>query len=105
MTKHRVFLLALTIDGCMLPTLQVPYVSSYEELNKCLLECGEAIACVYFTATWCSPCQRIAPVLDRLCSKFPDVLFLKVDVDDEPVRQEFGHLHHISLKMKPPCII
>ena len=37
---------------------------------------------MYFTATWCPPCKMISPVYDELSSRYPDVAFGKVDVDD-----------------------
>jgi thioredoxin len=37
---------------------------------------------VYFTATWCGPCQQISPIIDQLHSNYANVTFLKVDVDD-----------------------
>ncbi|KAL1522193.1 hypothetical protein AB1Y20_021831 [Prymnesium parvum] len=46
---------------------------------------------VDFTATWCGPCQRIAPDFERLAGAYPHVVFVKVDVDEnQEVAAECG---------------
>ncbi|KAJ2461045.1 thioredoxin trx1 [Coemansia sp. RSA 2424] len=35
-----------------------------------------------FTATWCGPCKVIGPKFANLAGQFPEVAFLKVDVDE-----------------------
>ncbi|MBE6651140.1 MAG: thioredoxin [Ruminococcaceae bacterium] len=36
-----------------------------------------------FWATWCGPCQMIAPVVHEIAEEYPDVTVGKVNVDDE----------------------
>lgn len=36
-----------------------------------------------FWATWCEPCQMLAPVLEELEKERPDLVIAKVDVDEE----------------------
>ena len=45
---------------------------------------GTLPAIVDFTATWCGPCQRIAPILDELAAEYDGkIVIYKVDIDKE----------------------
>lgn len=45
---------------------------------------GNKPAIVDFTATWCGPCQRIAPILEELADEYKkDIVIYKVDIDKE----------------------
>lgn len=35
-------------------------------------------------AEWCNPCKVLETKIDALAEKFPDVNFIKIDVEDEP---------------------
>merc|ERR1719265_1622258 len=52
------------------------------EFDKALADAGAQLVVVDFTASWCGPCQRIAPVFAKLADEMPDVKFVKVDVDE-----------------------
>lgn len=35
-----------------------------------------------FAASWCGPCKMMEPVVQAMASKFTDVEFVKIDVDE-----------------------
>ena len=57
-------------------------ISTKAEFDDVLKTSEDKIVVVDFTATWCGPCQRITPVLDKMQEEMPDIIFVKVDVDE-----------------------
>ena len=53
---------------------------------------SQRVTIVKFTASWCGPCKKIAPLFDRLAKAHPDAVFLTVDVDDNPDASAFGNV-------------
>ncbi|MCO5555558.1 hypothetical protein L7F22_009103 [Adiantum nelumboides] len=46
----------------------------------------EELVVVVFKANWCGPCRMMAPVYSELSRKFPQTIFLKIDVDEMQFR-------------------
>lgn len=50
-----------------------------------------AIVLVDFWADWCGPCKSFAPVYEKVAEANPDLVFGKVDIQDqEQIAQTFG---------------
>lgn len=45
---------------------------------------NDQLVVIDFTASWCGPCKMIAPLFKELSEQRTDVVFLKVDVDENP---------------------
>ncbi|KAK3854601.1 hypothetical protein Pcinc_038937 [Petrolisthes cinctipes] len=64
--------------------------TSKDDFTAQLTEAGGKLVIVDFYATWCGPCKIIAPKLEAMSKVKTNVVFLKVDVDEnEEVAQEY----------------
>jgi thioredoxin len=64
---------------------RVRSVTTKAELDSILAEAGsKTLVILDFSAVWCGPCKMIAPIYEELANEYTDVIFLKVDVDENP---------------------
>uniref|UniRef100_A0A0B7AJW5 Thioredoxin n=1 Tax=Arion vulgaris TaxID=1028688 RepID=A0A0B7AJW5_9EUPU len=43
---------------------------------------NDCLIVVDFFATWCGPCKTISPTIEGFSKEFTDVIFVKIDVDE-----------------------
>ncbi|KAK2156242.1 hypothetical protein LSH36_218g04021 [Paralvinella palmiformis] len=71
--------------------MPVKPIGNQEEFKSTVTGAGGRLIVIDCFATWCGPCKMIAPYLEQLSTEYGNVLFLKVDVDEqEEIAQELG---------------
>eukprot|EP00537_Pseudo-nitzschia_pungens_P004292 CAMPEP_0172359924 /NCGR_PEP_ID=MMETSP1060-20121228/4033_1 /TAXON_ID=37318 /ORGANISM="Pseudo-nitzschia pungens, Strain cf. cingulata" /LENGTH=123 /DNA_ID=CAMNT_0013081747 /DNA_START=36 /DNA_END=407 /DNA_ORIENTATION=+ len=63
---------------------RVVHCSSEQDYHQAIESAGDRLVVVDCFAEWCPPCRKIAPVVEALAREHPEILFVKVDVDQVP---------------------
>ena len=53
-----------------------------------------------FYADWCGPCRALGPIVEKVAEEFPNVVFGKVNVDDEPELAQLFNVQSIPFVVK-----
>jgi thiol-disulfide isomerase/thioredoxin len=75
-------MLARSVLHHCLPVFRARALSNYvvlgdeQKLKEILAAEGSKI--LYFTATWCPPCRKIAPMFEKMSKEFADTVFVKI---------------------------
>jgi thioredoxin 1 len=59
---------------------KIRYTNSDREFQSVLA--ANAVVIANFTASWCGPCQAIAPMVEDMARKNPQIAFIKIDIDE-----------------------
>lgn len=62
--------------------MPVVHIQDLQEYQKIYSEKQTAV--IKFTAEWCGPCRRIAPVYESLSKESDDIIFYEVNIDKAP---------------------
>ena len=74
-------------------------LSSAEDFKEKVLDSNEPIL-VDFFATWCGPCQMLAPIIDELSHEVGETRVFKLDVDQLPeIAGQYGVMSIPTIKV------
>ena len=75
-------------------------ITSSTELDECYLKYSDKIIVLKFTASWCGPCKRLAPLLEKIAETQDDIIIAEIIVDEN---KDLCKMHNVQTI--PHCVI
>lgn len=57
------------------------------------------VVLIDFWASWCGPCRSFAPVYEKVSEDYPEIVFAKVNTEDEPELAGYFNIRSIPTLM------
>ena len=83
---------ACKIEGFIMATtseLELKELKTRDEFIRALKDAGDKLMVVDFFASWCTPCVKIVPFVRELAATYTNVVFCKVNVDENTETAEY----------------
>lgn len=64
-------------------THSIGYMNNLKVIQQLSSSNLEQLIVLDFYAKWCAPCKQLTPILEELANEYTDVIFYKIDIEDE----------------------